>query len=181
MMTEQPTAKRGKKWILGLIIPAFVFLMVWYFFIGPSVRHNRLVEHGIKAEGVLIGVEETGTVVNDSPELELTIQFHRADGTLDTATTDFVPSLRTLHMFQEGVPVVAAYDSTDPEEITVVSLGSAPVATQPAPGAGQATTQAPAATPANSSAKVDSLMRVADSLRRYADSLRTAVASGKRR
>lgn len=157
-LAEKP--KRRFTWILGLFIPTMVVLPLWFFFIGPRMRHDRLVEHGIKASGRLLAVEETGTVVNDSPELELTVEFRRSDGVLDTATTDFVPSLRSLHLFQPGVSVTAAYDAEDPEEITVVDLST-----------GAAPSIAPVSAPSSSS--VDSLQHVADSLRSALEELRS--------
>lgn len=149
------------RFLLALIIPAMVILPLWFFFIGPKMRHDRLVDHGVHVSGTLLGVEETGTYVNDSPELELTIQLRRADGTLDTGKTDFVPSLRTLHMYQEGATVMVAYDSTDPDEMTVVSFGG------PGTAAG--------ATPASPGASADSLRRAIDSMRTVADSLARAT------
>lgn len=117
--------KGGRVWMLGLMIPATVLLPLWFFFIGPQLRHDRLVENGVQVQGLMIDVEETGTVVNDSPELEVTVAFTRKDGTLDTASCDFVPSRRSLHHFNPGVAVMIAYDPEDPEEITLVELNTA--------------------------------------------------------
>ncbi|MBC8146226.1 MAG: hypothetical protein H7X80_11630 [bacterium] len=147
-----PRPKKKRAWMLGLIIPLFVLLPVWFFFIGPQMRHDRLVEKGIKAKGRLLSVDETGTYVNDAPELELSVEFRRSDGVLDTAVTDFIPSLRSLHMFQPGVAVTAAYDPEDPTELTIIDLSSGPTYSTSSPS-----TTAPA--------NLDSLQRVADSLR----------------
>jgi hypothetical protein len=157
-MDESTTRPKGRGKYLGLVLTiAMVGLPLWFFFIGPQMRHDRLEKHGIRAPGRLLDVEETGTVVNDSPELELTVELRRRDGVLDTAKTDFVPSLRSLHMFQPGVAVTAAYDPEDPDEITIVDLSTAPpqvISTGSSAGA------------------VDSLTRIADSLRREVEALR---------
>ena len=155
--TPSPSPKKKKPWIFGLIMPLVFLLPLWFFFIGPQMRHDHLVEKGIHVPGRLLDVEETGNTYNDSPELELTVEFTRKDGVLDTASADFVPSRRSLHLFQPGVGVMAAYDPEDPEEITVVTLSTAPTPSLAAH---------PVADP-----RVDSLLRVTDSLRRMADSM----------
>jgi hypothetical protein len=154
----------GKAAFIGVaVILAVTVLPIWFFFIGPQLRHDRLEKNGVRANGRLINVDETGTVVNDSPELELTVEYTRADGTLDTAVTDFVPSRRSLHMFQNGVAVKAAYDPEDFDEITVLELGGSPMQIVSTPNS----------TPTPSSdATVDSLRRALDSLRREVESLK---------
>lgn len=146
---------------LGLIIPALVITPLWFFFLGPQIRHDNLIEKGVQVPGRLLSVDETGTYVNDAPELELVIEFQRKDGVLDTSTTDFVPSQRSLHYFQDGANITAAYDPEDPDEITVVNISSGPVN----PGM-------PLQQFGN---MVDSLKHVMDSLQRFADSLMKTV------
>jgi hypothetical protein len=102
----------------------------------------------------LLSVDESGTSVNDVPELELVVEFTRKDGTLDTAETDFVPSMRTLHMFQPGVGVMAAYDPEDPSEITITQISDGPASVGGAPMGVM-----------SSGPNADSLKRVSDSLK----------------
>jgi hypothetical protein len=135
--------------LYGLGILLVVGLPIWFMIFAPRIRHERLEKHGVRVPGRLLNVEETGTEVNDSPELELTIEFRRADGRLDTAKTDFVPSLRSIHLFQPGVAIVAAYDSTDPHEITLVDFRDTPPTES---------------VPASATHVVDSLRHAADSL-----------------
>jgi hypothetical protein len=148
---EQPQPRKKKPIWLMILFPLLITaLPLWFIFIGPQIRHDRLVEKGVHAPGRLIDLDETGTYVNDSPELELVIEFTRKDGTLDTGTCDFVPSRRTIHMYQVGAVVTASYDPEDPEEITLVDI--APPASQ------MLQMQAP------SGASVDSLRRAVDSM-----------------
>ena len=82
--------KRKPIWLMILFPLLITALPLWFIFIGPQILHDKLVEKGIRAPGRLIDLDETGTYVNDSPELELVIELTRKDGTLDTATCDFV-------------------------------------------------------------------------------------------
>ncbi len=120
-MAEKSFSKGSCLFVVAILVGSFG--LVWYFFIGPQLRHDKLVKHGVQSPGRLLSVEETGNTINDSPELELVIEFQRKDGSLDTSTCTFTPSLRTIYLYQPGTPVTAAYDPEEPDEITVVSLG----------------------------------------------------------
>lgn len=158
--TSSTLGWKGTTFLLVMIL-AMVILPLWFLFLGPKLRHDRLVKNGKQVHGRLLEVEETGTVINDSPELEISVEFTRENGALDTATTDFVPSLRSIHLFQAGAAATIAYDPDDPEEVTIISLGEVEAA-PPVPG-----TSAPAM-----ERTIDSLRQIADSLRRVGDSLR---------
>lgn len=162
--TSKPRARWGPA-AIGVIIAALALLPFWFFVFAPQIRHDELLENGVRGRGRLLTVEETGTVINEVPELELVVELQRADGTLDTATTDFVPTRRSLHLFQDGAAVTVAYDPEDPAELTIVDLTTSPVqyvGTQPAAGT------SPGAMPASA----DSLRRLADSLRVELERLR---------
>jgi hypothetical protein len=147
---QTPSRKKKPIWLMILFPLLITALPLWFIFIGPQIRHDRLVEKGIRAPGRLIDLDETGTYVNDSPELELVIELTRKDGTLDTATCDFVPSRRTIHMYQVGAVVTTAYDPEDPEEITLIDIGP--------PASQTLHMQVP------SNASIDSLRRAMDSM-----------------
>jgi hypothetical protein len=131
---------------------------LWFFWIGPKIKRDALLSHGIRANGVLLRVEETGTSVNRVPELELTTAFTRADGKRDTASTDFVPTMRTLSMYQPGVTVTIAYDSADPHSYTITALNTGDAYSTP-----------------GASGRYASPAVNADSLQKFNDSLRDAL------
>ncbi len=161
-MDQTTTTPAGKKSggkvgvFIVLTIITVVAIPIWFLFIAPQIRHNRLSKNGIRAEGRLLMVEETNTTINDVPQLELTVEFRRKDGSLDTAVTDFVPTRRTLHMYRDGIGVVAAYDPEDPREITILEIASGPSGVM-------------ATTP---NVNVDSLRHVADSLKAEIEKMR---------
>lgn len=154
MNVETAKPKRSFGWIFALFIIGVTVTPIWCFFVGPSIRHNRLVSSGIAAHGTLLNVEETGTLVNDAPELKLTVAFIRRDGKPDTATTDFVPTIRMIQFFQPGAMVAIAYDPKDTKEITVTEISTS--STAPALGV--------------SSAR-DEILRQSDSMKRVLDSV----------
>jgi len=157
-----PVTNPGKpfKKLGCFIVPAIlltVLIPIWFFFIAPEIRHNRLVKKGIPVPGRLLSVDETGTYINDAPEIELVVTFTRKDGTPDTATTEFVPTLRTLHMYQPEANVTIAYDPEEPDEITIISVGG--------PGRPERVE------PTNSDIESFETRRTIDSLKRQLDSV----------
>lgn len=161
-MDEQPQTRSRAGRYLGFFIVLIVLVPIWFFFIGPELRHRRIVNNGVQVEGRLLSVDETGTTVNDAPELELTVAFTRKDGVLDTSSTDFVPTLRTIHLYQPGTLVKIAYLEDDPDEITMVAISNdAPTgATTRTPSAEAGGSSQPTAT----QRKLDSLQRLYDSV-----------------
>lgn len=167
-MSGQLPSKKGCLFAGAMI--AIALGMVWYFFIGPQIHHDRLVKHGVQAPGRLLDVEETGTTINDSPELELTIEFQLKDGRLDTSVCTFTPSLRSIHLYQPGTSVTAAYDAEDPDEITIVSLGGpSPTGSLP-PGM-----LPPGTLPNDASEIVEKTKRTLDSMKQQIDSMANAM------
>ena len=61
--TNYRTRPRKKKpiWLMILFPLLITALPLWFIFIGPQVRHDRLVEKGIHAPGRLLDLDETGT------------------------------------------------------------------------------------------------------------------------
>lgn len=161
-MDEQPQTRSRAGRYVGFFIVLIVLVPIWFFFIGPELRHRRIVNNGVQVEGRILNVDETGTTVNDAPELELTVVYTRKDGVLDTASTDFVPTLRTIHLYQPGALVRIAYLQDEPEEITIVAIGndSPPGTIRSIPSAeagGSAQT-------GDAQRKIDSLQRLYDSV-----------------
>jgi hypothetical protein len=157
-MSESVQKKSGAGKGVGIAVITMILLGLlpfWFLMIAPAMRHDRLTEKGVRAKGRLLSVEETGTVINDVPEIELVVEFTRADGVLDTTTTDFVPTMRSLHLFQTGTQVTAAYDPEDPDELTIIELTTSPMQFTASP----------------STSAADSIARVADSLRQELERL----------
>ena len=141
---------------------------IHFFCEGLGLTEVRRRDHE-QGRFTLVFLGERGE--GDSPQLELVVEFTRKDGRLDTATTTFVPSLRSLHMFQDNMPVTAAYDPDDPHEITIVELGGTP---DVAPAA------APITVPSTSTtALADSLRHVGDSLRQALEAMKASMKNAR--
>ncbi|MDB5034045.1 MAG: hypothetical protein JWQ98_1286 [Chlorobi bacterium] len=147
MMDRQtPPPRIRSRILLSLLVPGLAFIAVWYFMTASGRERSRLIEKGVHVPGRLIAVEETGTLINRSPQLLLTMEFRRLNGRLDTAQTKFVPGLRRIQYFQPGVEITVAYDTAEPKNATLFDFKNG-------------TADASAGT-------IDSLRRANDSLKR---------------
>ncbi|MEP7219634.1 MAG: DUF3592 domain-containing protein [Bacteroidota bacterium] len=152
--TPRPRPRIRLNILLGILIPAIAFGVVWYLTIESGRQRHALIDKGVHVPGRLIAVEETGNLINRSPQLLLTMEFTRLNGRLDTAQTKFVPGLRRIQLFQPGAEIVVAYDTAEPGNVTLVDVK-------------------------NASGASDASARTIDSLRRVTDSLKKEIGKSK--
>jgi len=83
-----------------------------------SLRSNR-VKNGILVFGTIISAEQTGLIVNDQPQLEISLEFPTASGELVTASDRKVICLTDLAEIQPGGMIPLRYDPENPQKITI--------------------------------------------------------------
>jgi hypothetical protein len=123
--TSRPSGLRAipaRKLALSLILPLIGFAVVWFIFMRPMQERRKLRDTGIRVPGMILDVEATNTRINKSPELELTVEYRRRDGLLDTGKTLFVPTRSMIRRYYPGVAVIVAYDSTQPTHFTIAGF-----------------------------------------------------------
>jgi len=73
---------------------------------------------------VILNAEDTGTTMNDSPQVRLTLQVNPAFGpSFQAVTTTFVGRLQ-VGMITPGAPCTVRYDPSDMTKIAIESLGT---------------------------------------------------------
>ena len=93
-------------------------------------QNSTLVKTGISAPAVILNAEDTGTTMNESPQVRLTLQVNPAFGpSFQAVTTTFVGRLQ-IGMITPGAPVTVRYDPNDITKVAIESLGT-PVITKP--------------------------------------------------
>ncbi|MEO5931209.1 MAG: DUF3592 domain-containing protein [Candidatus Kapaibacterium sp.] len=153
--TPRPRPRIRLNILLGILIPAIAFAVGWYLTTESGRQRHALIDKGVHVPGRLIAVEETGNLINRSPQLLLTMEFARLSGRLDTAQTKFVPGLRRIQLFQPGAEIVVAYDTAEPGNVTLVDVKN------------------------GSAGASDASARTIDSLRRVTDSLKKEIGTSK--
>ena len=104
-------------------------------------QNSGLIKTGLSAPAVIIGLEDIGVTMNESPQVRLTLQITPADRPPFQATaTTFVGRLQ-VGMITPGASVNVRYDPNDLSKVAVESLG-APAANSANVAAIQAAMQA---------------------------------------
>ena len=94
-------------------------------------QNSAVLKTGISAPAVILNAEDTGTTMNDSPQVRLTLQVNPAFGpSFQAVTTTFVGRLQ-VGMITPGAPVTVRYDPADMSKVAIEHLGT-PVFRPPA-------------------------------------------------
>jgi hypothetical protein len=87
-------------------------------------QNSGLVKTGVPASAVIIGLQDTGVTMNDSPQVRLTLQVTPADRPpFQAVATTFVGRLQ-VGMITPGASVMVRYDPNDISKVAIESLGS---------------------------------------------------------
>jgi len=90
-------------------------------------QNSGLVKTGIPAPAVIIGVQDTGVTMNESPQVRLTLQVTPADRPpFQAMATTFVGRLQ-IGMITPGASVMVRYDPNDITKVAIESLGASTV------------------------------------------------------
>lgn len=87
-------------------------------------QNSGLVKTGVSAPAVIIGLQDTGVTMNESPQVRLTLQVTPADRPpFQAVATTFVGRLQ-IGMITPGASVMVRYDPNDISKVAIESLGS---------------------------------------------------------
>jgi hypothetical protein len=86
-------------------------------------QNSGLVKSGVQAPAVIIGLQDTGVTMNESPQVRLTLQVTPADRPpFQAIATTFVGRLQ-IGMITPGASVLVRYDPNDITKVAIESLG----------------------------------------------------------
>ena len=115
---------------VSTVIPLGVAGFFLYRMFKNMNQNSTLIKTGVSAPAVILNAEDTGTTMNESPQVRLTLQVNPAFGpSFQAVTTTFVGRLQ-IGMITPGAPVTVRYDPNDITKVAVESLGT-PVITKP--------------------------------------------------
>jgi len=87
-------------------------------------QNSTLIKTGVSAPAVILKAEDTGTTMNESPQVRLTLQVNPEYGpSFQAVTTTFVGRLQ-IGMITPGAPVTVRYDPNDTTKVAIESLGT---------------------------------------------------------
>jgi hypothetical protein len=109
---------------VSTIVPLGVTGYFLYRMFKNMNQNSTVIKTGISAPAVILNAEDTGTTMNESPQVRLTLQVNPAYGpSFQAVTTTFVGRLQ-IGMITPGAPVTVRYDPNDITKVAIESLGT---------------------------------------------------------
>ncbi|MDO4242071.1 MAG: hypothetical protein Q4C71_06035, partial [Microbacteriaceae bacterium] len=102
--------------ILGIVIMLITFKALHSF--GSEADTDRFLLYCKKAHAVITDIRQTGTYINEQPEVLYSVTFRDDRGAQIDTTLKKVVSLISLHRLQEG-PTEILYMPEDPRQIMI--------------------------------------------------------------
>lgn len=98
-------------------------VIVWFFWLGPTLEHKRLISVGVPAQGTILEIHDTGTTVNKDPLVKLLMEV-RLPGTAPykVQSRTVISRLNVAH-FTPGTPVGLRVDPKNLQKVIIESVG----------------------------------------------------------
>jgi hypothetical protein len=110
--------------VLVVVIGAFISLAVAWLVMRPFARiyFPARIKNGVTAEARVLKVWDTGTTINDDPEVGLLLEFTSADGVPLQVETKTIVSRLKAALVQPGITAQVKYDPQKPRRLQVLTL-----------------------------------------------------------
>lgn len=109
--------------LFGGITIVVYFVFIYPMIIRPLLLENRLKKTGKKATAKIIKIQDTGTTINDNPQVKLTVEVTPEYGTPYTTVLKQVISRLEVHLFKPGVLLNVLVDPKDQKKIILDTSG----------------------------------------------------------
>lgn len=86
-----------------------------------NIREETLLREGIPVEAVILSMTETGTTVNNAPEIEMELSLNLPDGSTRVKKHRCFVSLLDLAGLSPGDRLPAKVDPEDPDRMVVIT------------------------------------------------------------
>lgn len=112
-----------------VVVVGFPVLMVLAI-INPSRQHEsareELVQSGTPATGTITQVEETGTVINRRPQVQVWVEVEPEGGGSFVSQSTWTFSVSDTQTYRVGTRVNVYYDPDDHDTVAIVGVAPAP-------------------------------------------------------
>jgi hypothetical protein len=111
---------------LASLIPMF---FIFGKFFKRQAANAKLQQTGQPAQGQILAIQETGTRINDQPELAVTLNVNRPGQAPYQVQTTMVVSMLMIPRLQPGMTVPLKVDPMNPQVVAIdqASLGAVPM------------------------------------------------------
>lgn len=115
---------KGKASLGGLIIPIMIFsfaIMAYFFMIMPY-SHNKILREGDPATAVIMDIGTTGVLINEQPQVRLSLEVYPEKGSTYQTELKMVISPVYLPQFQPGAKLNIKVDPKNKDRVAVESV-----------------------------------------------------------
>lgn len=125
-MNTQPTApapydKKTKMMIatgVGIMLVLGVALPLFFVFY-PEYERDQLIKNGTSASGVITDIEPTGNIVNDQPQVKVTVRITTDNGETFESIATMIINPVYIPQFQPGKNVKVKFDPSDRTKMAI--------------------------------------------------------------
>jgi hypothetical protein len=115
--------------LLGLVIVVGFPVLMVLTIMNPSLKmerlHEELVENGTEATGTITQIQETGTVINKRPQVQVSVTVEPKDGPPFNSRWTWVFSVTDVQNYKVGTKVKVFFDPADRGAVAVVGVAPA--------------------------------------------------------
>jgi len=108
----------------GLVALSILFAVI---IVGRLLRNSsqnrKLLQTGETATAVILELRDTGTTVNDNPQVELVLDVLPTNRSSFRATARTLISRLQTSQVQPGMQVLVKYDPSDPSKVALAGFG----------------------------------------------------------
>lgn len=132
----EPAVAAWFGWPFGVLITAFVIAAMVFAFTGEGILEaftgNNSPEFRTAPVGLgtVVSVAQTGTYINEQPQVRVEFEVEAADGKTFTSHAKMIVPLTELALLQPGVVLPVRYLPDKPEKVQVDMSGDAAAAQQ---------------------------------------------------
>jgi hypothetical protein len=98
--------------ILGIAIPMF-------FTFYPEYERDQLIKNGTAASGVITDIQPTGNIVNDQPQVKVTVKVTTENGETFESVATMIINPVYIPQFQPGKNVKVKFDPNDRSKMAI--------------------------------------------------------------
>ena len=112
-------------WIImigSLVFTAVILVLVFRYvasLTGQTKAGRELLATGVDAQATILGLQQTGTFVNNNPAVVMTLQVQPVGQPAFQAQTSTILPLVAVPQFQPGNVVPVKYDPSDPSKVAL--------------------------------------------------------------
>jgi uncharacterized membrane protein len=118
-----PDDMTGNGSILGILAIVFSLMVMLVVSIGIYRALNPVVvKNGVPAKARVIEVWDTGTTINENPQVRLRLEFRKNDGGVHQCDVKTIISRLEVGRVQPGCTADVKYDPANPDRVELVHL-----------------------------------------------------------